>query len=164
MNIKILIGIILLILTPLAAFACFFSYRSMQASSSWPSTQGVVSISRVENSVGLKTKAEILYQYLVNNETYSGSRIRFADTTGSSRSAQEKSIEPYPLGKQVEVFYDPNDPKVAVLEPGGGLRGLGLILPPLLVGGIGAFFLLDGLRIKKLAKRSVRPRQPPRGR
>ena len=146
MNMKMIIGGALLVLTPIAAILAFVSYRSMQASNDWPSAPGVISVSRVVNTVGSKFKADVSYQYAVGGRNFSGTRIRFADTTGSRRNAQENLIKPYPVGREVEVFYDPQNPRDAVLEPGGGLRGLGLILPPLLVGGIGGLFLRSGLR------------------
>ena len=151
MNFKMILGVLLLCLTPIAAILAFGTYRSMQASNDWPSTPGVVSVSKVVNTIASKFKAEVSYKYVVNQRTFSGTRIRFADTTGSSKSRQENLIKPYPAGKEVEVFYDPKNPAEAVLEPGGGLRGYGLILPPLLVGGIGVLSLSAGLRARDQA-------------
>ena len=158
MNIKIVIGCILLLVAPLAAIGCFFSFQSMQASNDWPSAPGVITVSEVQSTFGKKTKAKLSYEFQVGASSFNGSRIRFADTTGSSRSAQEQSIAAYPVGSNVEVYYDPKNPKVAVLEPGGGIRGYGLILPPLLLAGIGAFLIFAGIEQKKIAKKKQRAR------
>ena len=153
MNIKIAIGIILLLITPLATGACLSSYQQAQDSGDWPSVQGTVTVSQVDSTIGRKTKANIAYNYSVNGSSYVGTRVRFADTTGSRRGAQEQLIQPYPVGANVDVFYDPKSPNIAILETGAGWGALGLFVIPILIGGIGVGFLLNGIQINKRKKR-----------
>ena len=164
MNVKIAIGIILLFIAPFAAIACYFSYQQAQASGDWPSTTGTVTVSKVDSTIGRKTKAKINYNYSVNGSNFVGTRVRFADTTGSRRSAQEQLIEPYPVGAKVDVFYDPDSPKIAVLEAGAGWGASMLLLIPIILVGIAAFFLVDGLRIRKQTKRAQARKIPPKRR
>ena len=161
MNVKIVIGVILLLITPFAAFACFLSYRQAQASGDWPATKGTVTVSRVDSTIGRKTKAKISYDYSVNGSSFVGTRVRFNDTTGSGRNAQEQLIEPYPVGAKVDVFYDPSSPNISILEAGAGWGSLGLFLIPILLVGIAAFFLTAGFQAGKQSKRSE-PRIPPK--
>ena len=84
--------------------------------------------------------------------SYEGTRVRFNDTTGSGRSAQEQLIQPYPVGDEVDVFYDPKSPNIAILEAGAGWGSLGLFLIPIVLVGIAAFFLVDGSQTKKQTK------------
>lgn len=153
-----------------AAVFCWFSFMNMQASNSWPSARGEIAVSELVSMNPLKRKqkkANVRYSYQVDGVTYTGSLIRFADTTGSMESLQAELIAPYPVGKEVDVFYDPKNCTTAVLEPGGGLRGYSLVLPPLILFGIGAAFVFSGFqqkqprRKKKAAKRMMhRPRNP----
>jgi len=134
----------------------------MQASNDWPSAPGVITVSQVDSMlIKRKAKAKISYRFTVGGGSYVGSRVRFADTTGSNRSSQEALIAPYPVGANVKVYYDPKNPKVSVLEPGGGIRGFGLIIPPLLLVVIGGFFVAAGLqqqKAKKMAKKKGKRR------
>jgi len=135
----------------IAAFACWLSFQQMQASSKWPSTKGKITVSKLVTPNPMKSnnkKAKVLYAYRVGAGTYSGSRIKYANTTGSAQHYQAALIAPYPVGADVDVFYDPANPKVAVLEPGGGIRGYLLVLPPLILTALGAFLNAAGLTMK----------------
>jgi len=57
--------------------------------------------------------------YLDGGTTYSGDRICFGRTySGGKRSLAKKVADSYPRGKKVTVYYDPEDPKEAVLKTG----------------------------------------------
>lgn len=117
----------------------FFKRRRGSASQSWPGVPGsVISSQLVEStdSEGDRTvSADVRYQYDVAGRTYQSSRVAF----GSGGTAQSQ-VTKYRPGAPVTVYYDPEKPKSAVLEPGtAGVNvflyiGLGLIL---VVGTIG---------------------------
>jgi len=91
-----------------------------QASQSWSQTQGVVILSRVEVSGGEITSVtpRVVYQYDVNGQRYQSEQIRAGDRfmqMTSSRSAYD-TIDRYPVGTQVTVFYNPQNPTEAALE------------------------------------------------
>ena len=134
-----------------AAVLCWFTFSNMQASNAWPSTRGTITVSELSSPNPInpkKKKANVRYSYQVNGSRHTGSVIKFADTTGSRESLQAALIAPYPVGADVDVFYDPDNTGTAVLEPGGGLRGLLLVLPPLILAGIGGMLLYSGLQQK----------------
>ena len=83
--------------------------------------------------------ANITYGYTVAGKQYTCSRLSIGEDMGNDDV--EGKLQRYPVGKAVEVFYDPADPEKAVLErtlPEGCTKGA-LICLGLVVGAI-AFF------------------------
>ncbi len=104
------------------AVVSFFSINNIingKASLQWTETSGTIISSTVEKYVGAHKKskylAEVEYIFSVNGSEYKADTIRFG--TMASLLAGELS-ETYSEGKTVKVFYNPNDPNIAVLEPG----------------------------------------------
>ncbi len=128
-----------------------------RASLNWPSTIGkIVSTTVVEERpVGTSTgsgtrrtdyRPVVQYSYSVNGQNYSAGHRRFNDDLiayGSTEKA-EAAIEKYRVGQTVQVYYDPANPRNAVLEPGkagpawrgltGGILCLLLTLIPIWMG------------------------------
>jgi hypothetical protein len=91
-----------------------------QASQTWHMTTGKVIKSRVEVSGGETTSVSphVLYEYEVYGRTYQGQQIKAGDQfmrTYSSRSAYD-TVDRYPEGAAVTVYYDPADPQQSALE------------------------------------------------
>lgn len=76
-------------------------------------------------------KANIKYQYTINDNTYTSKRIFYGDfvRTGSSLPAK-KIIKKYSVSDGVSVYYNPANPKESVLEKGVH----GIIFIQLLIG------------------------------
>jgi hypothetical protein len=113
-----------------------------RASESWPTTEGQVISSEVDHSSdaegGDSYQPQISYRYEVDDQTYEADRIRFGQNSYSSSRQAEAEANRYPVGRQVEVFYEPGRPENAVLEPGASMGSyLGL--------GLGGTFLTIGL-------------------
>jgi len=71
---------------------------------------------------------QIQYQYFVRGTEYIGTNITIiGNGTYRSKTAQEW-IAPYPVGKMVDVFYNPERYHMAVLEKGFSLGILELPL------------------------------------
>ena len=87
----------------------------------WPTSPGrVVSSSVVHRGTDgdLTYYAEVVYEFNVNNTTFSGKRISYGDHgTGNPSHAQE-IVNRYPQDKNVTVSYMPNNPKECLLEVG----------------------------------------------
>lgn len=105
----------------------YYFYRSSRKaaevrseSAGWQSTRGVIIKSRVEVSGGETTSVlpRVVYEYDVAGRRYQGEQIRAGDTYFSMRSSRDAydTIDRYPVGMAVEVFYDPDDPNQAALE------------------------------------------------
>jgi hypothetical protein len=110
----------------------------------WPTTTGVVrgqdvsSSSSSEGSTSYSPK--LRYEYEVDGDTYVSSRIAVGSGPSfNSRSGAREWLEDYPVDSEVTVRYNPGRPDRSVLQPGGVLGGL-LVL--LISGGMLAVFLL----------------------
>jgi hypothetical protein len=101
------------------------SYRELKhtrAGRSWPHTPGVIITSnrRVEKDAEGETEsAFILYFYEVKGVPYRSARVFSGDVLGLGfRRAIRRYMAAYPAGKPVKVFYNPEAPDTAFLEPG----------------------------------------------
>lgn len=133
-SIDLLIGLGLLIYSVLAV-------REALSARDWPTVRGVVAFAgMVERSSGDNDPvyaADIRYDYTVGNQRYLGTRVGFGDLSSANSSAAEAVLQRYIPGQQIPVYYDPDHPENAVLEPGFAPE----IWLPI---GVGAFFLLSG--------------------
>jgi hypothetical protein len=91
-----------------------------QAALSWLSTTGTVVKSRVEVSGGDHTSVtpRVIYQYEVNGTMYQADRIRAGDIHMriSTSGGAYATVDHYPEGATVTVYYNPMNPAEAALE------------------------------------------------
>ena len=120
--------------------------QNARASADWPSVEGQITRSLVAYSTdaegGDSYSPEVTFVYVaVDDRSHEGRTIKFGENSyGSERKAQE-IINRYPLGQTVTVFYDPENPDKAVLEPGVS-NGSYIVL------GIGVLFVLLALMVR----------------
>ena len=95
-----------------------------RASIDWPSVQGLVTHSALllrNNKIGTGRKTDyvvdVAYEYVVGDKVYRNDIVRF-DQGQMPGSRKERLVSAYPVGRRVEVFYDPDDPDQSVLLPG----------------------------------------------
>ena len=90
------------------------------AAQNWSSTTGKVITSRVEVTGGDHTTVSphIVYQYNVYSNEYSNSQIKVGDTFISSYTSRQSydTVDKYPVGAEVTVYYDPENPQQSALE------------------------------------------------
>ena len=113
-------------LLPIAGVGWFLYSRrkqgmaAQQASQGWLPTTGTVIKSRVEVSGGEVTSVtpRVIYTYQVGAVEYQNDQIRAGDRFWSTRSSQDayQTIDRYPEGMQVTVFYNPANPAESALE------------------------------------------------
>jgi hypothetical protein len=118
------------------------TFQNAQASTEWPSVRGQVTESRVgtHDSDGTTMySAEVVYEYTVNDRHYVNDRIKFGEGSSSNPRPAHNTVAAYPVGASVDVYYSPDDPLNAVLEP--GKSGFGVWALP----GMGGCFALAGL-------------------
>ena len=135
--------IILVILTILGLLGTLWGINAIRvgiASIGWPDARGNIISSEMgemhsANSTGGTGNTlyhpKVIYAYLVDNQQYESTRISaFSLGSYSQQRALEITKRKYPVGRNVDVYYNPNNPKIAVLEKGFGF----LSFIPILVG------------------------------
>lgn len=106
----------------------------------WPEVPGVITDARVvrdTSSDGEVYSAQIEYRYHVEGKEYQSERRSFAEYRSSNRGTHEAIATRYPRGEMVRVFYNPDSPDQAVLEPGRSFMSWGVPAFGLLFAGIG---------------------------
>jgi hypothetical protein len=114
------------------------------ASSSWPTVEGTVKAVRVHTeSTGsghtrrVSYRYSVEYAYEVGGQAYTSDKHAMgsgntAGRAGTRTEARREGRERFPTGKAVRVYYDPDDPAVAVLQPGASLDNWGAYMPVVL--------------------------------
>lgn len=140
----------------LAGFGVYF-YFLASAAESWPSVEGEVISTKVRMSVSRVGDAAhrtyeyypvIQYKYEVNGIEYAGERYQLGTTMEKFKEKKDATemARGYPTGSKIPIYYDPNDPSGAVIEPSFSYS---VFVPSLL----GILFLLSGWALHKGAKK-----------
>lgn len=94
---------------------------------SWPCVDGVITTSKIQrewkwcgSNKTLFITALISYKYSVNDKLYYNDKINISEVYDSGGTEAKRVTLKYPVDTKVKVFYSPNDPKIAYLEPGYG--------------------------------------------
>ena len=92
-----------------------------QSAQSWASTMGVVTMSTIQVKHTGRSRSEVPvvgYQYQVGGQSYTGGTIKAGEQYFSVRlyGDAQKTIERYPVGAQVMVYYNPANPAESALE------------------------------------------------
>jgi hypothetical protein len=124
-------GAICVTVVPLAIFIALgiFIYRrskmrdaAKQSAQSWPGTMGVVSMSTIQirrSANNSRSEVPVVgYQYQVDGQSYTGGTIKAGEQYFSVRlyGDARKTVERYPVGAQVMVYYNPANPSESALE------------------------------------------------
>jgi hypothetical protein len=106
----------------------FYLYRrhrmgkaAREAAQGWTEGTGVVLSSGIKVQRTGHSRSEVpvvVYQYQVDGRPYVGSVVKAGDQYFSVRFAGDarRTVERYPAGAQVTVFYNPADPAQSALE------------------------------------------------
>ena len=93
-----------------------------RATEQWPQAGGEVLESRLDESRGengTMYSAHVVYRYALDGGEFESNRIWFGgDYSTSDRSEMFEIVRQYPVGKQVTVYYSPDEPSESVLIPG----------------------------------------------
>jgi Protein of unknown function (DUF3592) len=119
-------------------------------SETWPSVPGVITDSEITSYVRTNNgksqtmySAEVKAVYEVDGKQYSTSMINLAGSSSTSvRSSVQTKVQKYPKGAAVVVFYDPEYPDRAVLEPGMPLLFWILRIAPLVLLAFAALMII----------------------
>lgn len=112
------------------------AWKAAKQSAEWPTTAGTIVTSTIVHGTpgggGTDVQPFVRYEYTApNGQPYVGHLIRMplGDTTRTASSSTTRNYgdvvrsamseaERYPVGRKVRVAYNPDDPSIAVLEPG----------------------------------------------
>ncbi|MEM7332070.1 MAG: DUF3592 domain-containing protein [Chloroflexota bacterium] len=119
--------------------------RNARQSNGWPSAKGEITNSSIRTEStddGLTYHADVEYRFVANDRWYEANIVKFGESGHASRTDAAEILARYPVGDEVNVFYDPEMPETAVLEPGVTfdsylflLIGLSILLLVVLVNG-----------------------------
>jgi hypothetical protein len=94
-------------------------WRTLDAKNRYLPATGVVTSSAVESSSssdGTTYSANIEYEFVVGDATYSGDRHSFFTFGTSSHEHARDIVSRYPVGREITVYHDPGDATENVLE------------------------------------------------
>ena len=113
----ILFAIFVLVGLAIAVYGLTVLYHARH-SGTWPSTEGFITQSNVVRGDDSYSPA-VVYSYTVNGVRCQGKDIASGPVLASSTEAYARNcLARYPVGTPVAVYYDPEIPATAVLEPG----------------------------------------------
>ena len=146
-HLMFIIPVILVVLGGGGIIAGIWIILKAYASSKWPSCQGTITSSEVdmEKTARHRTEtftAKVAFEYQVRGKSYSASRISFFEYGSSNPDHATRRVARYPTGRSVRVYYNPKNPKTAVLEPGARLMSYCVLGFGIALAGIGVVLLL----------------------
>ncbi len=133
-RVKLIFGIFLIFIGLISALGGdqIQKIKNAHASINWASIEGKILSSEIKSktnttrSSGKRRRstsyfANILYEYEIKGEKYTGKKISYGDYGSSDYDSVKTIVANYPRDKKVDVFYNTINPKEAVLEPGAPL-------------------------------------------
>ena len=114
------LGSIALVCAPFYVALGLYLTAVVVRSSSWPSTVGTITSSRVVAATfGKNTsyRPEVRYRYSVNGTMYENNRVGLLGP-GVLGSEVQRVVARYPTGSSVRVFYPPSSPARSALVTG----------------------------------------------
>jgi ABC-type multidrug transport system fused ATPase/permease subunit len=130
------IGLIALPMITLILLAVASKGLDLRRAASWETTTGRIVSSKIAQRTikfagepeRIENYAAIIYEFTANGRKVQGSRIGIGDDTRDADAAP--TVKRYPVGANVTVYYDANDPKNCVLERGGpkGIEAKGCVM------------------------------------
>jgi hypothetical protein len=107
-----IVGSVCLLLACGCAQGIFHWLRKAHVTSRWPTVPG-----KITSSWDVLKGERVKYDYAVDGKHYVGHRVCWGPRGGTAEPTYQELAEKYPPGREVKVYYDPNRPTTAVLEP-----------------------------------------------
>jgi hypothetical protein len=116
------------------------------ASKKWPTIPGTIVSSSMERVPENKRRyrAEVRYRYRVKGKDYESSRIFWGGNEGRQKH-MTSVVAAYPAGGSVPVYYDPQNPAEAVLDPTQNTGSRPLVIYAMGMVSIGLFAFAAGV-------------------
>lgn len=93
--------------------------RKMRASENWQGTTGTIRFAGIrenKDSDSIEYEVWLDYEYVAGGAKYMGNRIELGRRTYLRKRRAERELDRYPVHSSVTVFFNPENPKEAVLE------------------------------------------------
>lgn len=146
---------VMLAISALCLVGVVRSFILSRAARSWPVVMGKILVSELVSETSIETDNDnstsrevtmygvnLKYEYSVGGQKMESDRITWVDGIKvNSQSPARKILDAYPVGKMVQVYYRPDDPAFAMLEPHKLGSVYFLLLFGLAFGGFGGFLL-----------------------
>jgi hypothetical protein len=110
-----MLALIFLIIFPFALYKAWQNVQTAKASVSWPTTTGTITGSETAK-VMFRRQPRITYSYAVNGAPFTSQRVSFAG--GYKPKEVDPILAQYPVGGEVRVAHDPQNPREATLQTG----------------------------------------------
>jgi hypothetical protein len=110
-----MLTLIFLIAFPFAIYKAWQNVRSAKASVNWPTTTGRITSSDTKK-VMFRRQPQITYSYSANGNVFTSQRVSFAG--GYKPKEVDPLLARYPVGSEVTVAHNPQNPAEATLETG----------------------------------------------
>jgi cytoskeletal protein RodZ len=119
-----LAGWVFLGLALLLTWGIYRQFSTAQNSKNWPFVTGEVTEFDIRNRpADNSVYARIRYIYKVDGNTYTGTRFTLDNGESGIRQVARR-LDAYPQGHTITVYFNPNNPSHAVLEPGMPVNSL----------------------------------------
>jgi hypothetical protein len=116
------VGVALILVGAIWLLWSLYSLRKGGKSENWNRTTGIITKSVITDlsiRKGHGTCPIIHYEYSLDGRTYKSDRITWGNVHSScTRSASAKVTDKYKEGKEVKIYYNPDNISESVLEPG----------------------------------------------
>tara|TARA_Y100001960_G_scaffold213863_1_gene223410 strand:- start:107 stop:658 length:552 start_codon:yes stop_codon:yes gene_type:complete len=109
-----------------AAFMLGKQREEAKQTLTWPTVKGEITFAQVKSEQTQDSDGRwstvyfpsFKYLYNVDGIAYTGNKYEISKTTTSSSSSVYKTVSLYPVGKKVDVYYNPLQENEAILKPG----------------------------------------------
>ena len=100
--------------------------RKSRFSQSWPTTTGTILSSSVEYHADDHPSYEnSIYEYVIDGTRISSDHIDYGNPRRTEPEAKSLAAQ-FPVGQMIQIYYDPANPRIAVLRHSGSRHGLWL--------------------------------------
>ncbi len=128
-----------LLMLGILAYVSYFHVKSIllgRKSRDWRRVKAEITASGIDRESGTYYP-KIIYRYAINGREYINDTYTFIGTGEMLKRNVISVALQNPVGKQIDVFVDPNDPSRSVIVPGAHISSyLNIVLFVLMLGGI----------------------------
>lgn len=92
---------------------------NVQGAKTWIPVDATITHSEVEvhsSSDSTTYSIDIKYEYEYEGQTYTGDRYHFMTGSSSGRQSKQDVVDDHPVGENVKIYIDPNDPSNSVIN------------------------------------------------